>query len=53
MTFAHLGLGMGNGQAFFQLLGLGKGIKKSNYQRLGLGMGMKNQIPVFWDWEWE
>ena len=37
MTFAHLGLGMGNGKAHSKLLGL----------------GMKNPIPNLWDKEWE
>ena len=41
MTFAHFGLGLGNGQAYFQLLGLGMGIKKLNYQLLGLGFKVK------------
>ena len=66
MTFAYLGLRMGNGQAYSQLLGLGMGIqnkipncwdwewgKKSNIQLLGLGMGMKNHIPNLCDWEWD
>ena len=39
MTFADLGLGMGNTQTYSQLL--------------GLGVGMKNSIPNFWDWEWK
>ena len=39
MTFAYLGLRMGNGQAYSQLL--------------ELGMGIENLIPNFWDWEWE
>ena len=39
MTFAHVGLGMGNDQAYSQLL--------------GLGMGIQNLSPNFWDWEWE
>ena len=39
ITFAHLGLRMGNGQTYSLLL--------------GLGMGMTNPIPNFWDWEWE
>ena len=30
MTFAHLGLGMGNGQTYSQILGLGMGIKSPN-----------------------
>ena len=52
MTFAHLGLGIGNGQAFSQLLGLGmkksipnfligKSKEKSNFHLFGLGLGMK------------
>ena len=37
MTFAHLGLGMGNAEALSQILGL----------------GIQNQIPNCWDWELE
>ena len=45
MTFAHLELGMGNGQAFSQLLGAEIGMKKTNSQLWVLGMGMKNSVP--------
>ena len=37
MTFAHLGLRMGNGQGYSE--------------HLGLGTRMKNPIPNTWDWE--
>ena len=39
MIFAHLGLEMGNGQAYMQFL--------------GLKMEIKNLISNSWAWEWE
>ena len=51
MTFAHLVLGMGNGQAYSQLMGLRMEIRKFNSQLLGLERGMNYQIPNCWDWE--
>ena len=52
-VFFTFGIGNGKWPSLFPIFGIGNGNKKSNSQILGLGMGMKNQIPNFWDWEWE
>ena len=51
--FFTFGIGNGKWPSLFPIFRIGSGNKKYNSQILGLGMGMKNQIPNFWDWEWE